>query len=211
MARPRLHDLDALLDAAELLLAEGGSGALTIRALAERTGAPSGSLYHAFGSRNELLGRMWLRAANRFLDLQRTAVSEHLGEGAGYDDAVAAAVAAASTPAVLATQSPATAKLLLEHRREAIVDEGLPEPLTTELQALDDQLLQIMRTLASALFGRRDRRAIETVAACIVDLPTALLNSRRKRAIDPLTILEAAVRGVLTSAASDPSSTPGRA
>jgi hypothetical protein len=102
---------------------------------------------------------MWLRAANRFLDLQRTAVSEHLGEGAGYDDAVAATVAAAST------------------------------------QALDDQLLQIMRTLAGALFGRRDRRAIETVTACIVDLPTALLNSRHKRAIDPLTILEAAVRG----------------
>lgn len=204
MARPRLHDLDALLDAAELLFAEGGSGALTIRALAERTGAPSGSLYHAFGSRNELLGRMWLRAANRFLDLQRTAVSEHLGEGVSYDDAVAATVAAASTPAVLAAQSPATAKLLLEHRREAIVDEGLPEPLTTELLALDDQLLQIMRTLASALFGRRDRRAIETVTACIVDLPTALLSSRHKRAIDPLTILEAAVRGVLTSAASDP-------
>jgi len=212
MARPRLHDLDALLDAAELLFAEGGSGALTIRALAERTGAPSGSLYHAFGSRNELLGRMWLRAANRFLDLQRTAVSEHLGEGAGYDDdAVAATVAAASTPAALAAQSPATAKLLLEHRRETIVDEGLPEPLTTELQALDDQLLQIMRTLASALFGRRDRRAIETVTACIVDLPTALLSSRHKRAIDPLTILEAAVRGVLTGAASEPSSTPGRA
>lgn len=211
MARPRLHDLDALLDAAELLFAEGGSGALTIRALAERTGAPSGSLYHAFGSRNELLGRMWLRAANRFLDLQRTAVSEHLGEGAGYDDAVAATVAAASTPAVLAAQSPATAKLLLEHRREAIVDEGLPEPLTTELQALDDQLLQIMRTLASALFGRRDRRAIEAVTACIVDLPTALLNSRHKRTIDPLTILEAAVKGVLTSAASDLPSTPGRA
>lgn len=211
MARPRLHDLDALLDAAELLLAEGGGGALTIRALAERTGAPSGSLYHAFGSRNELLGRMWLRAGNRFLDLQRAAVAEHLGDGAGYDDAVAATVAAACTPAVLAAQAPATAKLLLEHRRETILDEGLPEPLSTELQALDDQLLQIMRTLASALFGRRDRRAIETVAVCVVDLPTALLNSRRKRAIDPLATLEAAVRGVLTSAVRDMSSAPGRA
>lgn len=211
MARPRLHDLDALLDAAELLLAEGGGGALTIRALAERTGAPSGSLYHAFGSRNELLGRMWLRAANRFLDLQRTAVSEHLGEEADFDRAVAATVAAASTPAALAAQSPATAKLLLEHRREAIVDEGLPEPLTTELQALDDQLLQIMRTLASALFGRRDRRAIDIVSVCIVDLPSALLNPSHERAIDPLALLDAAVRGVLTSAASAPSSPPGRA
>ncbi len=201
MARPRIHDLDALLDAAEILLAEGGSGALTIRALAERTGAPSGSLYHAFGSRNELLGRMWLRAANRFLDLQRAAVAERLGDGAGYDDAIAATIAAAATPAVLAATAPATAKLLLEQRRETIIEKGLPEPLSTQLQALDAQLLALMRTLADALFGRRDRRAVETVAVCIVDLPTALLNPRRQRIIDPLATLEAAIRGILASAA----------
>jgi AcrR family transcriptional regulator len=201
VARPRIHDLDVLLDAAEVLLAEGGSGALTIRALAERTGAPSGSLYHAFGSRNELLGRMWLRAANRFLDLQRAAVAERLGDGAGYDDAIAATVAAAATPAVLATIAPATAKLLLEQRRETIIEKGLPEPLSTQLQALDAQLLALMRTLADALFGRRDRRAVETVAVCIVDLPTALLNPRRQRVIDPLATLEAAVRGILANAA----------
>lgn len=201
MARPRIHDLDALLDAAEILLAEGGSGALTIRALAERTGAPSGSLYHAFGSRNELLGRMWLRAANRFLDLQRAAVAERLGDGAGYDDAIAATIAAAAIPAVLAATAPATAKLLLEQRRETIIEKGLPEPLSTQLQALDAQLLALMRTLADALFGRRDRRAVETVAVCIVDLPTALLNPRRQRIIDPLATLEAAIRGILASAA----------
>jgi AcrR family transcriptional regulator len=201
VARPRIHDLDALLDAAEILLAEGGSGALTIRALAERTGAPSGSLYHAFGSRNELLGRMWLRAANRFLDLQRAAVAERLGDGAGYDDAIAATIAAAAIPAVLAATAPATAKLLLEQRRETIIEKGLPEPLSTQLQALDAQLLALMRTLADALFGRRDRRAVETVAVCIVDLPTALLNPRRQRIIDPLATLEAAIRGILASAA----------
>ena len=38
MARPRTHDLDALLDAAEHLLATGGSSAVTVRALAGATG-----------------------------------------------------------------------------------------------------------------------------------------------------------------------------
>lgn len=197
MARPRIHDPDALLDAAEALLAEGGGGALTIRALAERTGASSGSLYHAFGSRNELLGRMWLRAANRFLDLQRAALAEHLGEAADHDDAVAATVAVASTPAVMRAAAPTTAKLLMEHRRETIVEDGLSAELGAELEALEGQLVALMCTLADALFGRHDRRTVDVVAVCIVDLPTALLNARRPRVVDPLVALDAAVRGVL--------------
>src|SRR4051794_31829094 len=111
MARPRIHDLEAVLDAAERLVADGGGAALTIRALAQRTGASSGSLYHAFGSRNELLGRLWLRAAKRFLALQCAAVEEHLAAGTDYDGAVTATVAAASTPATLTRTAPMTAKL----------------------------------------------------------------------------------------------------
>ena len=74
MARPRTHDIDSLLDAAERLLAVNGSSAVTVRALARATGAPSGTLYHAFGSRADLLGRMWLRAAERFLAEQESAI-----------------------------------------------------------------------------------------------------------------------------------------
>ncbi len=209
MARPRIHDLDAMLDAAESLVAEGGGGALTIRALAERTGASSGSLYHSFGSRNELLGRLWLRAAKRFLDLQRAAVDDHLAGGTDYDGAVTATVAAASTPATLMRTAPATAKLLLEHRREAILAEGLPNTLSDELKALDNDLVALMRTLADALFGRHDRCAVETVAVCVVELPTALLSARRRRAIDPLLALDAAVRGVLASREPLPASQRG--
>ncbi|CAB4913164.1 unannotated protein [freshwater metagenome] len=200
MPRPRIHDLDALLDAAEALLAEGDDRAVTIRAVAERAGASSGSLYHAFGSRNELLGRLWLRAATRFLELQRAAVDAELAAGDGWDAAVAATVAAARTLRDLEETSPATARTLLRHRRETLLQDGLPDGLAGELRDLDDALLAVLRRLADALFGRHDRRAVETVAVCVVDLPPALLDGRRARTIDPTAALAAAVRGVLEDA-----------
>src|SRR6185312_6438634 len=66
MPRPLLHDPDEVLDAARDLIVEGGPRAAGIRAIAERSGAPSGSLYHRFGSRDELVARAWLRAVRRF-------------------------------------------------------------------------------------------------------------------------------------------------
>lgn len=198
MARPRVHDVETLLDAAEGLLAEGGPQAVTVRALAQRTGASSGSLYHAFGSRNALLARTWLRAARRFLDLQRGAIDRDLPD---REAAIEATVAVASVPAVLARTAPDSAKVLLGQRRDAILAEGgLSEALSQELRDLDRELLAIMRSLADALFGCRDRRAVDTVAVCVVDLPTALLLRRPERRIDALAALDAAIRGVIAAA-----------
>ena len=120
MARPRTHDVDSLLDAAERLLAHQGAPALTIRALAEATGASSGSLYHAFGSRADLLARMWLRAAERFLAMQEAALDEELGTG-NDQAAVEATVAVASVPAAIRKEWPDTATVLLRYRRDDIL------------------------------------------------------------------------------------------
>jgi AcrR family transcriptional regulator len=209
--RPRIHELDDLLDAGEDLLAQGGSMALTIRAVAERVGASTGTIYHAFPSRNALLGHMWLRAANRFLALQRAALEEHLGDGrASHGAAVAATVAAAGTLAALREVAPKSAQLLIDHRRETLIGGALPDQLRAELLDLDVQLLRVLRELADALFGRHDRRAVEVVAVCVVDLPTGLLSEPRVRAIDPVIALDAAVRGVLACDRRLLASPPGR-
>lgn len=197
MARPRTHEIDDLLDAAERLLARGGEGAVTIRALAEETGAPSGSLYHAFGSRADLLGRMWLRAALRFLDEQEAAIERELGAAAGRRDAVNATVAVASVPALMAERFPESAAVLLKYRRDEILGKEPSSELRSELEKLDDRLLSVLKRLADGLWGKHDRRSVETVAVCVVDLPTAILIERRDRVIDPLAVLESAIRGVL--------------
>src|SRR3981189_336933 len=91
MPRPQVYDRDAMLDAAEELAVEGGVKAVTIRAVSERAGICNGAIYHAFGSRGGLVGRAWVRAARRFLALQRQAVDAE-------DDPIRAAVVAAPPP-----------------------------------------------------------------------------------------------------------------
>ncbi|WP_156519289.1 helix-turn-helix domain-containing protein, partial [Rhodococcus sp. EPR-134] len=76
MPRPRVHDLDTLLDAAEKLAATAGPSAVTVRAVSDATGVSNGAIYHAFGSRSGLVGSAWLRAARRFLALQQSRVDD---------------------------------------------------------------------------------------------------------------------------------------
>ncbi|EUA07005.1 bacterial regulatory s, tetR family protein [Mycobacterium xenopi 4042] len=51
MPRPRVYDIDRMLDAAESLAAESGPSAVTIRAVAAAAAVSNGALYHTFGSR----------------------------------------------------------------------------------------------------------------------------------------------------------------
>lgn len=198
MARPRVHDLDRVLDGVEELLA-AGEREVTIRAVAERTGASSGSLYHAFSSRNELVARAWLRAARRFLDLQAAAVDAALSSDAP-DRAREAVVVAASTLADLQDVAPNSARLLIEHRRDVLLAEDLPKATRAELVALDSALRRLLRQLADAVLGRHDRRAVDVIAVCVVDLPSALLRPRRGRVVSGRLALRSAVHGVLDDA-----------
>ncbi|MCA1655082.1 MAG: TetR/AcrR family transcriptional regulator, partial [Pseudonocardiaceae bacterium] len=73
MARTRLHTDERILDAArDLWLADR---AVTTGGISERSGAPVGSLYHRFGSRDALLASLWLRTVRRFQEGLTTAVA----------------------------------------------------------------------------------------------------------------------------------------
>ena len=65
MPRPTLHSTNAILDSARKLLLEQGAGSATIEAIAGASGAPTGSIYHRFGSRDAMLARLWIRAVRR--------------------------------------------------------------------------------------------------------------------------------------------------
>ncbi|WP_280235907.1 TetR/AcrR family transcriptional regulator [Nocardia cyriacigeorgica] len=200
MPRPRTHDLDAVLDAAEALAARSGPAAVTIRAVAAATGVSNGALYHSFGSRAELLARTWLRAAHRFLALQTELVDailmpsqERIGDATSVD----AVVAAAETPAVFARQHPDSSTLLLAISREQLLGD-VPESLATELTGTDRALVDVLVRLSQAMWGRRDGRAVAVITTCLVDLPTAIL-LRRNQIDSPHALLQlhAAVRAVL--------------
>jgi AcrR family transcriptional regulator len=70
MGRPREHDERTraeLLAAAERLIAEGGPGALSVRAVADGAGTSTRAVYSVFGSKDGLLVQALARRAFEFL------------------------------------------------------------------------------------------------------------------------------------------------
>lgn len=186
-------------------MAAGGPEGFTVRALAAASGVSNGAIYHAFGSLPVLLGRVWLRAAGDFLDLQAELVDAV--RGSGPEAAVAAVVAAASAPAVFADRRPAAARMLMEVRREQLLGPEVPPEPAEAMLALDERVSAMLTRLARALWGRADGPSVAVMTMCVVDLPTALF----RRALtgptptggpvvgpDNRERLEAAVRAVLT-------------
>ncbi len=169
MARPRGHAPEAVLDAAEELLGAEGRAQLTVRALARRSGVANGSIYHAFGSLETVAAAAWLRRARQFLDLQRAAVVE-----AGTDGR-RAVQAAADAPARLADGELRAAQLLVRLQRDDLLTDAVAPEVAGALRALDAALLDTLRLLARAAWGRDDAAAVAVVTTCVVRLPTALL------------------------------------
>ncbi|WP_431955699.1 TetR family transcriptional regulator [Nocardia lijiangensis] len=199
MPRPRIHDPGAALDAAESLAVRGGPAAVTIRAVAAATGMSNGALYHTFGSRSGVLGRAWLRAARRFLAVQNELVDARSNSDDGAaEEAVEAIVAAAEAPSVFAERFPDSSRLLLTVSREQLLGEDLPDDVAAEVRTAERALIDLMVRLAQRHWGRRDRRAVEVLTTCLVDLPTAIL-IHRDRISEPFAReqLRAAVRAVL--------------
>ncbi|MBE9376208.1 helix-turn-helix transcriptional regulator [Saccharopolyspora sp. HNM0983] len=192
---------------AERLVVDVGPERLTVRRLSAESGVPNGALYHAFGSLAALRGRMWLRAALEFLDLQTELIDEALGAAPAPEDAVNAVLAAADAPAALADRRPAAARMLMTVRREQLLGPDLPEELADALLGLDRRLVrEVLCRLASALWDRRDGPSVDVITTCVVDLPTALLRRPLGQVTAegavPITVevrarLAAAVRAVL--------------
>jgi AcrR family transcriptional regulator len=164
MARARLHDPDTILDAARGLLLEDGARAATVAAIASASGAPTGSIYHEFGSRGELLVRLWIRAVRgsqeRFTTAIRTA-----------PDARAGAVAAALSVFDVTDHHLADARLLVSLRRRDLLGEVTNPALHTELERLNEPMERVTRDLARDLASSDAPDVVARVALATVDLP----------------------------------------
>ena len=172
MPRPQVYDRDAMLDAAEELAVEGGVKAVTIRAVSDLAGVSNGAIYHAFGSRGGLVGRAWIRAARRFLTMQRQAVDAEL-----ETSAVRGVAAAADAPAAFSEQYPRSARLALGIGREALIGSA-PAEVQVEMQSLDADLRDLFIRLSIAMWDRKDAAAVAVIEDCVVGLPTGLLLRR---------------------------------
>ncbi len=170
MVRLARYSADAIVQAAIALTAEGGPSAASMAAIAQKIGAPTGSLYHRFDSRAAILATGWVAIHGDFL----RQVMPPLTAGDGLATALAV-TAWARTDLV-------RARFLLLHEIGNLLETTPPPALRTEIQrqeeAIDAAFRAYLAKTAPAAGTQGD--AIEDAAAArgkflLFDAPIALL------------------------------------
>jgi AcrR family transcriptional regulator len=161
MGRRAHFDNDQFLDAALKLLAAGGPAAVTVAGIAETLGAPVGSVYHRFPSRDVILAGLWLRTANSF----QRGFLELLDKGE--------AVEAALYTVRWARAHPEEGQLLLLHRQEELTWGPWPEEMKVKAAQLAKELEAGFRRFANKRFGRVSKKTLERTVFALADVPLA--------------------------------------
>jgi AcrR family transcriptional regulator len=165
--RPPKFDEERILAVAGRLMAARGPSGATIGAIARAVGAPTGSIYHRFDSRDVLLATVWLRAAAAFQD----AVFERLAGPAPREAGLAAALCMAER----VREHPQEARLLLLRRRENFVDRGWPATFRRRAAQLARQIETELRAFSRRLCGREDAPTVRMVAYAVIEAPFAAI------------------------------------
>jgi AcrR family transcriptional regulator len=163
--RPAKFSEDQILDAAMRLVAEGGPGAATIAGIAGLLGAPVGSIYHRFESRDLLLAKLWIRTIKRF--------QVGFVEALGADDVDEAALGAALYNVQWTRDHLEEARVLLLYRSEDLAEKW-PEELGEELATLNAGVFSAIKEYAQRRYGKdADANMLRRVVFALVDVPYA--------------------------------------
>ena len=149
--------------AALRLVAERGPRAVTVAALAEELGAPTGSIYHRYRSREQLLAELWMDVVESFQNGFVASLA------AAWD--VDGAVGTALFMAAWAREHPLEARLLLLHRRQDFVTGEWPADLVDRAAALEPQIGSALRAYAQRAFGRADSDTLARLRYALLDAP----------------------------------------
>ncbi len=172
MARPAKFSTDQILDAASDLLVHRGPGALTVTAVAEQLGAPSGSIYHRFSSRDVLVASLWLRAVERFHDaIDRVLAPSPAQPISAAQQAVANPVLDVAVEVVdWSRRSRPDAQILLLHRAADLVHGEWPNEFRERNDAQNARVTALVSRLCADLgaTSTEDRRRVVFAA---IDIP----------------------------------------
>lgn len=164
MARPEKYPADEILDSASRLLRSEGPSALKMSTIASELGAPSGSIYHRFGSRDILVANLWLRSVERF--------HEAMAPTLQGSDGQKAIVELALSIVAWARTNPLDAQLLLLHRSSDLLNTGWPPELDERNQAQRARVQTVIEDLCQRL-GATTAVQRRRVAFAAIDIPYA--------------------------------------
>jgi AcrR family transcriptional regulator len=175
VARPAQFSRAGLVQAAATLAANGGPASVTISAVAHQAGAPTGSLYHRFDSREELMAAAWLSAAASF----QAGFLEAL-RGPSHPPGLEAALFAVRWARAQAV----AARLVILYRRQDFFV-AVPLSMRPEAERLTAELDQALSAFAQDSVGSAGLAAKERAAFLLIDLPYAAVRRYLAAGISP--------------------------
>jgi AcrR family transcriptional regulator len=188
------HSTDSILDATRRIVVKRGTRAATLEEIVRESGAPTGSIYYRFGSIDQLLAQLWLRAARR---------SHAIIQEVQSDDAVESVVAGAISVYELCLREPEDAVLLSSFSPNDFLNGELDDELREELRTVNAPIELSLAEVAAAIFGRATPESINEVLFALVRLPYDFARhqvSTGKPKVDRPAQLESCVRTLLSSA-----------
>jgi len=205
MPRPELHPSGQILDAAREVVTNRGARGVTLAAIAQDSGAPVGSIYHRFGSVDELLARLWLRAVRRS--------QAALGPALAIEDPVERAVGTALALYDFCLAEREDALLLAELSRRNLREGNFSKNLQAELDHVNEPIERPLAELGCALFDGDDRTRLDLALTAVVDLPYGFARRHVEAGTLPTparrAALEDSVRAIVT-ASREPSNASDR-
>ena len=150
--------------AAVRLIVAGGPGAATASAVAHAVGAPSGSVYHRFRKRSDLLAMAWLTSVRHFQEEFSPLLS-------GDSDPITTGIAAAREVVLWSAENKEAAALLARYGRSDFVNSDCSPAVLAEAEALDQRIHDVLAGFL-ARFPAEDHTR---VLLAIVDGPLALV------------------------------------
>jgi AcrR family transcriptional regulator len=161
MGRSAQYDKEQFISGALKLLAESGPTGVTMKAVAEEIGAPIGSVYHRFASRDVLLAELWLRVVESF--------QQHFLSALEGDDGLQAAL---HTPRWV-RKHPKEGRVLLLYRREDLIKNEWPGDIKAQAARLSKELNTGIRSFVMKKFGRIAKKNLERTVFVLIDVPHA--------------------------------------
>ena len=195
MGRPPKFSTDQILDATARLVAEGGPAVATVAGIAQRLGAPTGSIYHRFASRDLLLAQLWVRTAGRAQEGFIAALEQ--------DDLDQAAVDAALHIPRWSRANVDEACVMLQYRREELADQW-PDELGSDLMSLRQTVDTAVRGFVRRRFGGITKGNLEVTQFALLDVPYGAVRRYLLRGEPPPLSVDGLVANACRCALLDP-------
>ncbi|MGJ3509179.1 TetR/AcrR family transcriptional regulator [Enemella sp. A6] len=156
---------DGILDAAAQEVRAGGRE-VRIGDIARRLGAPTGSIYHRFGSREELLVRLWLRSVRRF-HVEYLAAADRV-------DPEQAVLGMAECVVTFTRDHQDDAVAMTLYRQSRLL-ETAPEALRDEVAKVNDAIHARMAELAVMRYPQPEARHHSLIRIAAAECPYGLV------------------------------------